>query len=223
MTISYGVLFDLDGTLVDNEHLKAVSFSQAINELGGVSSPVIYKEVMGQSGPVIREHFLRQSNLQADSEIFFDLYKSIYEGLLIDGLVIRPGVLAFLDELRSAGFLMAIVSGSYRHSVESIINQLQITKYFDTVITGDDVLEKKPDPECYLMGLEKLKLQNTNAVVYEDSEAGLIASNNAGIQSFGIRHDYNQTHDFSFAIKEYTSFDDAQGSMLNDLKKVFRL
>lgn len=221
MANTFGVLFDLDGTLVDNEQVKAISFSRAINELGGDSSPDAYKEVMGMSGPIIGEHFIRTFNLQVESETFFDLYKSIYEVLLIDGLVIRPGVIDFLDQLRSEDFLMAIVSGSYRQSVEWIIKELQIAKYFDTVITGDDVVKKKPDPECYMIALEKLKLQNVNAIVFEDSEAGIIACKNVGIRAFGIRHEFNQSHDFSYAMKEYTSFESDQGSILDDLKILF--
>ena len=221
MANNYGALFDLDGTLVDNEHLKALSFSKAINELGGNSSPDIYKEVMGMSGPVIRDRFLRTSNLQVDSEAYFDLYKSIYEDLLIDGLIICPGAEEFLSKLKSAGFLMAIVSGSYRRSVEWIINKLQIAHYFDIVITGDDVTNKKPDPECYLIALEKLNISIADTVVYEDSEAGIIACQNAGLKSFGIRHAYNQSHDFSSAINEYASFEDDRDLILKDLRLIF--
>ena len=221
MANTNGILFDLDGTLIDNEHLKAQSFSKAIIELGGNSSLDIYQEVMGMSGTVIRERFLRSSNLQVNSETFFDLYKSNYEDLLIDGLVIRPGAVELLSELKSTGFLMAIVSGSYRRSVEWIINKLQIAQYFDIVITGDDVTNKKPDPECYLIALEKLNLQIADTVVYEDSEAGIIACKKAGLKSFGIRHSYNQSHDFSSTINEYTSFEDDLILILDDLRLIF--
>jgi beta-phosphoglucomutase-like phosphatase (HAD superfamily) len=53
MKKSFGIFFDLDGTLVENEHLKALAFSNAIEQLGGKSHPSIYREVMGMSGLVV--------------------------------------------------------------------------------------------------------------------------------------------------------------------------
>jgi len=74
-----GLLIDLDGTLIDNEHIKAMAFSKAIQDLGGISSPEIYKEVMGKSGSVIRDRFIHESGLTIDSDQYFALYKAIYE------------------------------------------------------------------------------------------------------------------------------------------------
>ena len=76
----FGVLFDLDGTLVENEHLKALAFARAIEELGGESDPSLYKEVMGQSGVAIREHFASKANAQIDLDVYFESFRSIYVG-----------------------------------------------------------------------------------------------------------------------------------------------
>jgi len=82
MEKGFGILFDLDGTLVENEHLKALAFSRAIEQLGGKSHPSIYKEVMGMSGKVIRKHFMNKANIQVDLNEYFELFKSIYRDLL---------------------------------------------------------------------------------------------------------------------------------------------
>ena len=81
MAKTYGILFDLDGTLVDNEHIKAKAFSSAIEQLGGKSNPTIYEKVMGMSGPVIRNQFIIESGIQIDSDEYFEVYKSIYRYL----------------------------------------------------------------------------------------------------------------------------------------------
>ena len=78
MANTYGIFFDLDGTLVDNENIKAEAFSTAIEQLGGLSNPTIYEKVMGMSGPIIRDKFISESNAQIDSDEYFALYKSIY-------------------------------------------------------------------------------------------------------------------------------------------------
>jgi len=221
MADSHTILFDLDGTLIDNEHLKAQAFSKAIEEIGGRSDPAIYKDVMGQSGPVIRERFIQESNIQVDPEEYFNLYKSIYEESLQTGLVIRPGVIQFLDEIRSAGISMAVVSGSYERAVNGIIKSLDLGQYLDLVITGDDVKSKKPSPESYLMALEELSLVPELAVVFEDTEAGLRSANQALIKSLGIRHAYNQSHDFSDVFNEYSSFKEESELMKRDINLIF--
>ena len=103
MAHTFGILFDLDGTLADNEHIKAVAFSRAVEKFGGKSSPTIYEKVMGMSGPVIRNRFIAESKIQADSDEYFEVYKSIYEDLLKTELVIRPGIVNFLKDIKSSG------------------------------------------------------------------------------------------------------------------------
>jgi HAD superfamily hydrolase (TIGR01509 family) len=220
MVNEYGLLMDLDGTLIDNEHLKALSFSKAIKELGGNSNPAIYKEVMGMSGTIIWDRFISESKLQLDPDLYFNSYKSIYENLLQSELIIRPGAVEFLAYVTSAGFKLAIVSGSYKKSVSWIVTTLDLDQYFEVIVTGDDVTNKKPDPECFKLAMERLNLPEKNVVVFEDSEAGLLAARNAGLTSFGIRHSYNQSHDFSSAYNEYSSFKDDSKAMIRDINLI---
>jgi len=213
MEKNFGIFFDLDGTLVENEHLKAIAFSRALEQLGGKSHPSVYKEVMGMSGLAIRKHFMNKANIQVDLDEYFELFKSIYQSLLQTDLAIKPGVIQFLSELKAKGINMAVVSGAYSSSVSYIINSLNLSPYFDLVLTGDDVTNKKPDPECYLSALHETAISVDKGVVFEDTESGLKAAQNAGLKSMGIRHPYNQSHDFSSAICEYESFE-------NDIEKI---
>ncbi len=221
MAKNFGVLFDLDGTLINNEHIKALAFSRAIEQLGGKSNPTIYEKVMGMSGPVIRNQFIIESKVQIDSDEYYELYKSIYENLLQTKLEIRSGVVRFLSDLKTAGLKLAVVSSAYKGVVDWIIETLDLSQYMDTVITGDDVINKKPDPECFLTVLKTMMLTREQVVVFEDTEAGLQAAQNAGIMSLGIRHSYNQSHDFSSAYNEYSSFDEERELMKRDINLIF--
>jgi len=221
MKKSYGIFFDLDGTLVENEHLKALAFSKAIEQLGGESHPSIYKEVMGMSGLAIRKHFASKANLLIDLDEYFDLFKSIYENLLQTDLVIKTGVIRFLTELKSKGIKTAVISSTYSASVHYIIDAFNLRQYFNYIVTGDDVQEKKPDPACYLLALDKLNLPKKQVIVFEDTESGLKAAFNARIKSLGIRHDYNQSHDFSSAFGEYASYERDIENIKRDLNTVF--
>ena len=142
MKKNYGIFFDLDGTLVDNEHLKALAFSYAIEQLGGESHPTIYKEVMGMSGLAIRRHFASKANLPVDLDEYFDLFKPIYENLLQTDLDIKAGVISILTELQSKGIKTAVISSAYSASVYYIINAFNLSQYFNCIVTGDDVQKK---------------------------------------------------------------------------------
>lgn len=221
MVKNFGILFDLDGTLVENEHLKALAFSNAIEQLGGKSHPSIYKEVMGMSGLVIRKHFMNKANIQIDIDEYFELFKSIYQGLLKAELAIKPGVRKFLSELKTNGLKMAVVSSAHSFSVNYIINALSLDSYFHFILSGDDFKNKKPDPECYLLALDKISLPKKQVIVFEDTESGLKAADSAGLKSIGIRHSYNQSHNFSSAIGEYESFEKDIEKIKGDLNTVF--
>jgi len=221
MANNFGLLIDLDGTLIDNEHLKAMAFSQAIQELGGESSPELYKDVMGMSGAIIRDRFIHEAGISIDSDIYFDTYKSLYEQMIKNDLRIRPGAENFLESVFDAGFKLAIVSGSYKDSVCWIVESLKLGKYFRAIITGDDVKNKKPDPECFLLALDNLALTPKDVVVLEDTEAGITAASVADITSLGIRHSYNQAHDFSLAYNEYSSFENDLDLLIKDLNTLF--
>lgn len=221
MEIDFGLLIDLDGTLIDNEQLKAQAFAQAIQDQGVKSNPNLYKEVMGKSGSVIRDRFIRESGVNIDSDQYFSKYKVVYEDLLKSNLRIRPGAKRFLLEVQSIGFLLAIVSGSYKKSVYWIIDELNLGVPINTIVTGDDVSKKKPHPESFHLALKKLGLSQDNSFVIEDSEAGLSAASKAGIRSLAIRHSYNQYQDFSLAFNEYSSFDTEYDLMIKDLKLLF--
>ena len=221
MANKYGVFFDLDGTLVDNEHIKAIAFSRAIEQLGGVSNPAIYEKVMGMSGPIIRNQFIAESKAQIDSDEYFELYKSIYEDLLKTELKLRQGIVQFIDDIKSAGLKLAVVSSAYKYVVNWIIQTTSLAKYMDTIVTGDDVENKKPNPDCFLLALERTNLLPEQVVIFEDSEVGLLAAKNAGIKSFGIRHSYNQSHDFSYVINDYYSFEEEIHLIKQDINRVF--
>ena len=221
MNNGFGIFFDLDGTLVDNEHLKAIAFSKAINQLGDKSHPSTYKEVMGMSGHAIRTHFMIKANIQVDLDEYFKLFRSIYQGLLKTDLVIKPGVFQFLIELKAHHFMMAVVSSAYSSSVNYIINQLNLSSYFNFILSGDDFKNKKPDPECYFLALDKISLNKKQVIVFEDTESGLRAADSAGLKSIGIRHSYNQNHDFSSAVSIYESFENDISEIKTDINTIF--
>lgn len=221
MQNKFGIFFDLDGTLIDNEQLKAHAFAQAIQQLGGKSQPALYKEVMGLDGETIQNHFIAQAGQPIDRQVYKKRYMAIYTELLKTDLVIRPGARQFIQVAKAAGLHLAIVSSANAASVHYILNALAVRQYFDFVITGDHVTDKKPNPACYLLALDKMGLPKPQVMIVEDTAAGIQAAKRAGIQSIGIRHTYNQVHDFSDAKTVYQSFESDAVQIKETINAIF--
>ncbi|MEN8122254.1 MAG: HAD-IA family hydrolase, partial [Bacteroidota bacterium] len=92
--------------------------------------------------------------------------------------------------------------------------QLQMSEIFDIVISHEDVNNHKPDPEAYILALKQLKLPGSEVLVFEDSNAGIIAAKKANCDVVAFRHEFNNNNDFSLAIKVISDFNEVLGSLL---------
>ena len=92
--------------------------------------------------------------------------------------------------------------------VNQVLSQLNLSEFFDIIITKEDVTKLKPDPEAYLLALERLSLANSQVLIFEDSKSGLIAAKNANCDSVAFRHEFNVNNDFSLAIKTISDFNE---------------
>jgi len=201
-----GVIFDLDGVLVDSESLKAEAHAAAVASFGGHVDPLFYGTVMGGSHEFVRSVYFRKVGIDPGPEEYSRRYREEYERLLDGGLRPFPGVLEMLGHLRSRGLKLAVVTSSTRWMVDRVFSMVELAPYFDAVITADDVTRHKPDPAPYLVALEKLGLDAASALVVEDSVTGLTAAARAGIRAIAYRHALNATHDLSAAAGILDSF-----------------
>lgn len=204
------LLFDLDGTLVDSEPLKAEAISLAFQELGHTVSAHIYKEVMGQSWEKVLEHFSQAAQTQIPESEFNPIFRKHYQKLISDKVQMKSDLVQFLDYAKSLNLQMGVVSSASKWMVDGILSKLSLEKYFSLVINQQDVSKHKPDPEAYLVALKKLQLNANETLVFEDSEAGVQAALSAGCQCIAIRHDFNERHQFTGALQVLNSFEAAE-------------
>jgi HAD superfamily hydrolase (TIGR01509 family) len=105
---------------------------------------------------------------------------------LIDGLD------QFLQETHSAGVKLAIGSAAITFNIDFVLEGLHIRKYFDAIISADDVDRSKPDPETWLKCAQKLKLAPADCIVFEDSPKGAESALNAGMKCVIITNTHAQ-------------------------------
>lgn len=174
-----GVLFDLDGVLLDSEGQYSIFWEQMGKD---------YPTGVPDFANYIKGFHLTRILSYFDSD---DVRQLIMDKLLEFERNMRfeffPGALELVKGLREAGIPMAIVTSSDRKKMQSLFAQFpDFPTLFDHIITGDMVTKAKPDPDCFLKGAELLGVDIARCIVLEDSRNGLIAARASGAHVIGI-------------------------------------
>ena len=202
------MIFDLDGTLVQTEKLKALSYARAAlqltqNELREEEVVEAFKEVVGLSRQEVaialmerfdledpaREH-MHEFGVKAPWQVYVQIRLGIYTDMLADPEVIRrnqwPHNMALLREARREECRTGLATMSYRPQVKRILEILGLTDAFDFVATREDVENGKPDPEIYLLVAREIGVTPRECLVLEDSPTGVKGAINAGMKVVAI-------------------------------------
>lgn len=201
-------LFDLDGTLVQSERLKGLAISEACNYFGHKMDLNIYKNVMGESWEVVTNYFFRKGKINPQLDEFNVVFRKIYEELISDELILSPNVNPLLNKLLVKKKKLGVVSSASKWMVDQILLQVELFDIFDIIITQEQVVKHKPDPEAYLLALKQMGLPGSEVLVFEDTSAGLRAATKAACDTIAIQHEFNTKNDLSLAIKVITDFDE---------------
>ena len=201
------VIFDLDGTLVETEELKALSYARAATqlrpELGEAVVVEGFKDLVGRSRQEVATALMRRFGLEeaarermAEFEVrapwqaFVQVRLRIYEELLADPELILghryPHNIAFLYEVRRSGYPTGLSTMSHCEQARRVLAILGLTDEFDVVATRDDVEHGKPDPEIDLLVARELGVAPEECLVIEDSPVGVQAALAAGMEVIAV-------------------------------------
>ncbi len=177
--MNVGVLFDLDGVLIDSEDLYT-GFWNDMENVHPTGIKDFALKIKGNALFKILEHF-------DSDEVKKDIVERVHR---FEKQIIYPmydGGPEFLEQLKAHGIPMAIVTSSYDTKMESLYRQYPDFKgYFEAIITGSLVKHSKPHPECYLLAAEKIGVPIENCFVFEDSIQGLESGMNSGATVIGL-------------------------------------
>ena len=210
------LLFDVDGTLADTEaDGHRMAFNKAFDEVGldwnwGIE---LYGKLLAVTGGKERikfyvDDFLTDFSPEGDLQEFAaKLHKRkthFYLEMLQQGEIpLRPGVEGLLNEVREAGFRLAIVTTTTPANVTYLLTATlgkESLDWFEVIAAGDIVPAKKPAPDIYEYALEKMKLNANEALAFEDSENGILSSVGANLKTVVTTNGYTVDHDFSGAL-----------------------
>ena len=175
-----GVLFDMDGTLINT--YENINFKQALSELKTVQKTLILKVLKSR----VRSFSEMEQKIREeveDPQEAQDLIDRIMDFLLdhYDHAPMKNEALTFLHYLKQKIYKICLCTNNATDVVNHILKHKQMTPYFDYVITSQQVTRSKPDPQMYLEALHNVNLKAEECVIFEDTENGVQAAKNAGI------------------------------------------
>jgi HAD superfamily hydrolase (TIGR01509 family) len=203
------VIFDVDGTLVDSErHGHRVAFNRAFEafDLPYEWDEDLYGELLHTTGGQRRidGYLAGQGVDEAErAELAPALHKrktEILEEMVDAGAIeLRPGAERLVAELGGEGVARAVGTTGSRRWVERLLRKTLADVAWDVIVAGDDVTNRKPDPEVFTTAVEKLGVGRHEVVVVEDSVEGLEAARAAGLCCVVVVNGYTADHDLTGA------------------------
>jgi len=184
-----GVIFDLDGVIVDTTKYHFQSWRRLANELGFDFTEVENEQLKGVIRKESLDLVLSWGGVElSDSEKKNwmnkknDWYLQFVEGM--DQTEIMDGVAPLLAELKFQKIPIAL--GSASQNAVRILKQVGLFEFFDAIIDGNQVVKGKPNPETFLLGAKAINCLPENCIVFEDSEKGVLAAKTGGFKAIGI-------------------------------------
>ena len=179
------VFFDLDGVVIDSEklHLRALGLTLETNGIPFDSS--ILDDFVGRSDRSFFQYVYEHLDNRIDIDDFLKEKDALFDNLLSE-IQFVGGFPDFMHVVRDAGIQTALVTSSSALTVQKVDMLLHFTESFDVIITADDTTKHKPDPEPYLLALERAKAGKGSTIIIEDSVYGIMAGKAAGCIVCGL-------------------------------------
>jgi beta-phosphoglucomutase len=187
------VLWDMDGTLIDSEELHWISWRDTMAREGIAITHEQFLSSFGQRNDSIVPRWLGTGATPERIERVADAKEELYRLMVRrDGISPLPGVEDWLRRLHDQGWLQAIASAAPRANVDAILEAMSATRFFQAIVSAEDVRRGKPDPEVYLTAASRVGASPDKCIVLEDAVAGVQGARSAGMKSIGVTR--NGTH-----------------------------
>lgn len=205
------IIFDMDGLMIDSERVTFEGYQEMLKKMNLTMSEEFYKTLLGKPLKGIYQRFYDEYGHDFPIEsVISDVHQYMADRFENEGVPIKKGLVSLLKYLKENNYKTIVATSSNRNRVDKILQLAHIEQYFDDSICGDEVTKGKPNPEVFLKSCQKLGVNSDEAIVLEDSEAGIQASSAANIKVICIP-------DMKYPEPEYAA---KTYKILNDLDEV---
>lgn len=191
-----GIIFDKDGTLFDNERLYVKGWLEAIKKAGGPSDDSIILGNIGLNYDAAMKRLRDNYGKYGLDDIIKGKEKYVNDYITMNGYPLKPHSKAILDFLHNKNIKISLATSARFDEAILYLKSTDLLGYFDAIVSGDMVVNGKPDPEIFLLAADKLGLDPSECMVVEDSMHGINGAKKGGFISCYIP-DINKANDTS--------------------------
>ncbi|MFE1166848.1 HAD family hydrolase [Nocardiopsis sp. NPDC058789] len=180
------VLLDMDGTLIESEHLWGEAEAELVAELGGEWTGADHEANVGNAAEPVGRYIIELTGAdhltpRQVADLLYDRFRAKLEG----GAELRPGAKELVTMLAGAGVPAVLVTSTERSLIETAIGGIGLESFVDSV-AGDEVAANKPHPDPYLRAARRLGVDPARCVAVEDSAVGVTSAADAGCVTVAI-------------------------------------
>jgi HAD superfamily hydrolase (TIGR01509 family) len=189
-----GVLFDMDGVLVDSEAFICKAAIEMFRELGIIAKPADFQPFVGMGenrfiGGVAEKYNLKLDIIEAKARTY-----QIYERITRNQLDPLPGAIEFVTFCHNKGLKLALATSADSIKMEVNLKEIGLSKDdFNSTVNGLEVKRKKPFPDIYIKAAENLGLKTEECLVVEDAVSGVRAAKAAGCKCLAIVNSFDKS------------------------------
>ncbi len=176
------VVFDMDGVLVDTEHLWDEVREELTTEWGGRYTPEAQEAMMGMSSLEWSRYLHETVGLREPPEtINAEVVRRMLARYEVE-LPVVPGAVDAVRRLDGEGFKLAVASSSNRELIDAVLRRLELAALFEATVSSEEVGRGKPAPDVYLEAARRLDLPSSSCAAIEDSASGIRSAHDAGMR-----------------------------------------
>lgn len=180
-----GILWDLDGVMVDTGEYHFQSWKEVLKDFGIALDRATFQKTLGMNSSSSLEIYLGRQPAPDLAKKMINRKEESFRQLIQNDIVPLPGVLDWLEWFDAQHIPMALASSAPPDNIDFIIHALQIKSYFSELVSGAD-MPGKPNPAVFLEAAQRLGLMPADCIVIEDSIAGVEAACRAGMRCIAV-------------------------------------
>jgi len=180
------VIFDMDGVLVDSGAHHREAWALMLEELGVAAPPEFWRRTIGRPSIEAVPLLLGEPVEAAEARRLANRKHAHYVRLAARGLPAVTGVVAFVEVLRAHGVPLGVATSARRSDALELLGPLGLLDRFQALVTAEDVVRGKPDPEVYVLAAARLGSPPDRCLVFEDAIVGVRAARGAGMRVIAV-------------------------------------
>lgn len=182
------VIFDMDGLMVDTERIMQREVKEILKEMGYTVTDEIISRLIGLTDSRTKEVLEQEYGKAFCHNIF--LKKLLERKLNVyhnEQIGVKKGLWELVEFLEKENIKKIVATGTVRENMNLILKRTGLLEHFDLAVCGDEIEKGKPSPDVFIKAAEKLNVPKQRCLVLEDSQNGIIAAKNAGIEVIFIK------------------------------------